>query len=210
MKSSEVDIETISALLYDFNQVLCRLLELEHARNPKSGDKYLNLINEFSDLKKKKQRFASVSEFAEIAIDAQSKLSRLGYRPSAKKADSIVGVLMRFASSATPDNIHREAKGFATAVGLIDVKDLGSQLQPNLVAVLFRPTNPQDNPAVNAMRDVVLSIFLASQLTTAAAHADSYGLFSLRLLEGVSKHLVDVLESIVRVFSQRAELLEQN
>jgi hypothetical protein len=42
-----------------------------------------------------------------------------------------------------------------------------------------------------------LSVYLASQLTTASAHSDSYGKFPLQLLANVSKHLVESLKSIV-------------
>jgi hypothetical protein len=195
LKSPEVDVNQLSALLYDFNQITLKLLELELRRNPKSGDAFISYVNQFSDVQKSGKRIA-MHEFLSLANDTQSRLARIGYRPGAKNVDSIVSVVMRFVSASSPDEIHKKAKAFADALGIADI-DLTDELLRNFIVVLFRPTNRIDNMTAETMREVCLSVYLASQLTTASAHSDSYGKFPLQLLANVSKHLVESLKSIV-------------
>ncbi len=202
LKSPEVDSNAISMLLYDFNAIACALMKREHDANPQSGNAFIQAINDFSDLEKNNRKL-TMAMFLDCVEASQSKLSRIGYRPSARNIDSIVGVLMRFASGSTPDNIHKKALAFSRAIGISDTA-FAANLPNNLLATLFRPTNPSSDAVGAYMREVLVTIFFASQLTTASAHADSYGVFSLQLLNSISNHLVELLSAIVDSFEELA------
>jgi hypothetical protein len=202
LKSPEVDSNTVSMLLYDFNAIACKLLKNEYKINPLSSDAFIQAINDFSDLKKKNLKY-TMAEFIEIVENAQLRLNRIGYRPSAKNVDSIIAVLMRLSSSSTPDDIHKKAAFFARAIGVLDT-NFAEGNPSNLLATLFRSTNPDPDPVSSIMREVFITIFFASQLTTASAHADGYGFFSLKLLSSISNHIVELLSSIVDSFNALA------
>jgi hypothetical protein len=195
LKSPEVDSNSVSMLLYDFNSIACKLLKHEYQINPLSGDAFIQAVNDFSDLKKRNLKY-TMAEFIEIVENAQLKLNRIGYRPSARSVDSVIAVLMRFSSSSTPDDIHKKAAFFGRAIGVLDT-NFAEGRPSNLLATLFRSTNPSPDPVSALMREVLITVFFASQLTTASAHADGYGFFPLKLLSSISNHIVELLSSII-------------
>ena len=113
-----------------------------------------------------------------------------GYRPSASKNPTIVGRLWAYANKTAPDGLLKMAKALANALDVGEIRDGES-----LVAVLNRPSNRIDDAAVRWSLGLIVTLRIACQLVTAAAHADDYPRFSAVLLRSTSEDLRRFLDS---------------
>ena len=113
-----------------------------------------------------------------------------GYRPSASKNPTVVGRLWAYANKTAPDGLLRIAKALATA---LDVGEIGDD--ESLVAVLSRPSNRIDDAGVRWSLGLVVTLRIACQLVTAAAHADDYPRFSVVLLRSTSENIRRFLDN---------------
>ena len=69
----------------------------------------------------------------------------------------------------------------------------------SIFAVLHRPTTPIGDPAVRWALDVIVTVLAACQLTTAAAHADEYSRYPVRLVGSLSRDLRRALDGFIKV-----------
>ena len=115
-----------------------------------------------------------------------------GYRPSASKNPTVVGRLWAHANRTAPDGLPKAAKALAAALGAGDVPDDSS-----LAAVLNRPPNRIDDAGVRWCLALIVTLRIACQLATAAAHADDYPRFSAVLLRATSRNLRQFLDRAV-------------
>ena len=113
-----------------------------------------------------------------------------GYRPSASKNPTVVGRLWAHANQTAPDGLLKMAKALAKA---LDVGEIGDD--ESLVAVLNRPSNRIDDAGVRWSLGLIVTLRIACQLATAAAHADDYPRFSAVLLRSTSENLRRFLDS---------------
>ena len=115
-----------------------------------------------------------------------------GYRPSASKNPTVVGRLWAHANRTSPDKLPKAAKALADALGAGDPPDGLS-----LAAVLNRPPNRIDDAGVRWCLALIVTLRIACQLATAAAHADDYPRFSSVLLRATSRNLRQFLDRAV-------------
>lgn len=109
------------------------------------------------------------------------------YRPSLKAGTSLVSRFLRVAMKSSPTELSKVGAACVDAFGL--VVD-GTTTGP-LVATLLRP--PQESREGRLGRGLILAVFSASQLVTAAAHADDYSAVPVSLLAAMSQ---DILASL--------------
>ncbi len=121
-----------------------------------------------------------------------------GYRPSASKNPTVVGSLWAHANRTAPDGLPKAAKALAAALGAGDAPD-----DLPLAAVLNRPSNRIDDAGVRWCLALIVTLRIACQLATAAAHADDYPPFSTVLLRSTSEDLRQFLDCAVE-YLQRA------
>ncbi len=129
-------------------------------------------------------------ELERIAGTLEAVRNPTGYRPSASKNPTVIGKLWAHANKTAPDGLLSTAKALAKA---LDVRDTGDD--ESLVAVLNRPSNPIDGAGVRWAFGLIVTLRIACQLTTAAAHADDYPRFSAVLLRSTSENLRRFLDS---------------
>ena len=129
-------------------------------------------------------------EFKRIELTLETIKNPTGYRPSASKNPTVVGRLWAHANKTAPDGLLKMAKALANA---LDVGDIGDN--ESLVAVLNRPSNRIDDAGVRWSLGLIVTLRIACQLATAAAHADDYPRFSAVLLRSMSENLRRFLDS---------------
>ena len=114
------------------------------------------------------------------------------YRPSVSKNPTVVGRLWSHANRTAPDGLLKTAKALAEAIDAGNIDD-----DESLVAVLNRPSNRVDDGSVRWSFGLIVTLRIACQLATAAAHADDYPRFSAVLLRATSENLQRFLDGAV-------------
>ncbi len=129
-------------------------------------------------------------ELDRIARTLEAIKNPTSYRPSSSKNPTVVGRLWAHANRTTPDRLPRTAKALAEALGAECIGD-----DVSLVAVLNRPSNPIDDACVRWSFGLIVTLRIACQLITAAAHADDYPQFPVVLLRSMSENLRRFLDN---------------
>ncbi|MES2187589.1 MAG: hypothetical protein V4505_23765 [Pseudomonadota bacterium] len=115
------------------------------------------------------------------------------YRATAKAGASLVSRLLRIVQRSSPDDLGGVAKKLA---GALD-PSISAFLKPPIFAVMLRPSNQVD-AAVRNWHAILLAIYQAYQLTTAAAHAGDYASFPVALISSTSRDLARFLRDAAR------------
>ena len=123
-------------------------------------------------------------ELKRIELTLETIRNPTGYRPSASKNPTVVGRLWAHANKTAPDGLLKVAKALAKALDVGDIDD-----DDSLVAVLNRPSNRIYDGGVRWSLGLIVTLRVACQLATAAAHADDYPRFSAVLLRSTSENL---------------------
>ena len=109
----------------------------------------------------------------------------------------MVSRLWRATAETPKDGLQKMAKSLAIALsvarGAVDTHD------ESIIAVLGRPTNPIEDATVRWAFDVILTTGAACQLATAAAHADAYSHYPVRLVGSLSRDLQRALDGFIRM-----------
>ena len=120
----------------------------------------------------------------------------LDYRPSARSV-TVVGRLWSLTARTHSDGLAKVAGSLATA---LQVGDRGIEShEESIVAVLGRPSNPIGGPGKRWAFDLIVTVRAACQFVTAAAHADAYARYPLRLVGSLSRELQRSLDGFVEV-----------
>ena len=109
------------------------------------------------------------------------------YRPSARAGKTLAGRLLRIVSASSPDQLERQAKALERALGLDD--RTAPRIRESIPAVLLRSINSDRTAGRRTCRNLLVTWYAATQLVTAAAHADEYPAYPLVLLGSVSLDL---------------------
>ena len=115
------------------------------------------------------------------------------YRPRSI-GPTLISCLWKEAVSTHTNALPRLAKALVTALGVAD-GDIGSHKE-SIAAVLGRPTNPLRD-TVRWGFDLIVTVGAACQLATAAAHADAYSRYPVRLVGSLSRDLQRSLDGFV-------------
>lgn len=122
------------------------------------------------------------------------------YRPSARSG-TVVGSLWSLTARTHPDGLAKVARGLAQAlqVGAGEVEGH----EESIVAVLDRPSNPIRDAELRWAFDMIVTTRAGCQLVTAAAHADEYSRYPVRLLGSLSRELQRSLDGFVEVLGRQ-------
>jgi hypothetical protein len=198
----EARIADVAEALYLIEQSLVRrFAAIAELPNHQYAYKFFDLIKETPkpDAKAQKGSPAGAATTAEKFVDFVAVVTKSlaevheprGYRPSARDAKTISGRLLRLVSRSSPDELGARAKALAS---LFAIGGAGRSREL-LVTVLLRPTMRED-PATRFARNLLVTIYSASQFVTAAAHADDYPRYPIEYLRYLSHDLRRVLKDV--------------
>jgi hypothetical protein len=192
LNAPEGKLEQLCELLYTLNGAL--LTRIRAVAKQDVG-RVVPLFNEIRMGEDPPANGAAVEEFLSQA-DAfhQSIKNPSGFRPGARDK-SIISILLLVGNSRSPDALNKVGKLTATALGLSE--DRVNPSAPSIVSVLLRSTNRDTTKLVQWGRNLITSVYAASQLVLAAAHADAYPSFPIVLIRSVSLDLRSSLTSII-------------
>jgi hypothetical protein len=198
IKCPEARLDDICRLLFDLENAL--RLRLRHVM-----DVDHNKCNAFFELIKDDK--VAGENFRIFLQQAEAKANAVqhadSFRPSAGEGLTVIGRLMRMVGKSSADELSKRAKAFSAALDL-DASCL-KHSHESLLTVIFRPTIRVIDDQVRFGRNVLLTIFAASQMVTAAAHADDYGMYPVLYLQGTSYDLRVSLQSIANVLQAAAQ-----
>lgn len=117
-----------------------------------------------------------------------------GFRPSARQdTPSLVGHIFRLAGRTSRDDLLSRAREMAGALALPPDRPPPGD---SLVTVLNRSTNAVSEQPSRFARNLILTVYAASQLVNAKAHKDNVPEFPLLLLQGLSLDLREKLTEL--------------
>lgn len=190
LNATECKVPEISAGLHRLETAL--LIRLDSQAQKNAGNNWGASF--FDRIKDEKKTGESYRDFLRTALEFNRGITNpSGYRPSARSAESLIGRLMRLVSSTSPDELSSRAKSMCVALAFTPTV----KTPDSMISVVLRPTNPTDE-AGRFGRNVLISVYSATQFVTAAAHADDYPMYSLPLLQGVSFDIRSTLEILAQ------------
>ena len=193
LSAPEAGVDELRRLLYELEHALLGRLRLVAEADP---DRRLQMA--FLDrIRAKSETGLGVGELFEVAgRDLQSVRNPRDYRPRST-GPTVISRLWRATIERPSAALCKLAESLAKALQVAP-ESIGGHAE-SLVAVLGRPTSPIRDPAVRWAFDIVLSVGAACQLATAAAHADAYAPYPVRLVGSLSRDLQRALDDFVRV-----------
>lgn len=182
LSDPECRVDELCSLLHQLERALLNRLERSFRQDHTSGAALFELLR---DSKVVDESYRTFLESARISHDAVTEAS--AFRPSARDGRSLVGRLMRLCGATSPDGLYASAKALSRALDLEHAEQLRST--DSLVSVLLRGTVRDTRRDIAYARNIVVSMFAASQWVTAAAHADQYPRYLILSLRGLSYDL---------------------
>jgi hypothetical protein len=196
LNNSEIDISEVCVDLFGLEEVLLRRLLICNQRDHKAGNGFYSVLGE---------RLGGIKygAFLETALERSTQIQNpTGFRPSARAKYSLVGQLMSIITATSPDGLQKVSRHFAKALHLEAVPAEGSSgADFTITSVLLRSTNPETDQAIMLAKNILVSIYIASQFVTAAAHADSYPKFPIITLRTICVDIRRSLQSMARLLT---------
>ena len=188
MSAAEARIDETAGILFTLEGTLLErlrsVLESDHRR-----------ANPFFQTIKERDSSETFGDFLDAAdVYHRGVKHPLAFRPSAAEGSSLTGRIMRLVSATSPDKLPGVAKKMADALCL-DASQ-GAEVKESLPAVLLRPTSRDTDGGARIARNLIVSLFAATQFVTAAAHADDYPGFLVVLLQAMSYNLRETLQDL--------------
>lgn len=118
------------------------------------------------------------------------------FRPSLRESRSLIAHIWKLLQQNGTEKIGRPAEKLTVALGVTD--EAAEKWRVGFVGLLFRPTGPPTPRRILAS-DLVTTIALSCQLTTAAAHADSYPAFPVPLLTSFGHALQSSISQAIQL-----------
>ena len=128
-------------------------------------------------------------------------LNPISYRPMINNKGSLIGCLVLIQQNTAIESIPRAGEKVLRSLG-IDAESLEQFSRPkdSLFSVLLRPAGGDMDPLRRASRNLISTVFAASQFVTASHHAGEYDMYSVLLLRYTSfdirKSLMDYIKLI--------------
>jgi hypothetical protein len=177
----EVKIGELCSLCFEVEGELLECISRHHAAERRDSDR---LHQSFRDCD---LAGGSMASFLELVATGRSRiLDPSSYCPSARAGDSILAWVLRYVGRSSPEKLHKGGRALWEAVGGSNAACAPPQVP--LVTLFPRPTT-QIAADIAWARNMLVALYAASQLTTAAAHADSYGRYPVQLLRSASHDL---------------------
>ena len=182
-------LDDLRRILYEVDKALLGRLQAVRRRDRRSTQSFWDLALGRTAVGGIDEKFID-DELERTGLTLETVRNPTGYRPSVSKNPTVVGRLWAHANKTAPDGLMKMAKALAKA---LEVGDIGDD--DSLVAVLNRPSNRIDDAGVRWSLSLIVTLRIACQLATAAAHADDYPRFSAVLLRSTSQNLRRFLDS---------------
>ena len=196
--SAGVALSAPEAHTGEIKRLLCELDGVLLDRVREAGARDHRLVRGLLDrIHPDREESVSLDDFLSRAQAALDKIwNPLDYRPSARSV-TVVGRLWSLTARTHPDGLAKVAVNLAKALQIGDRGIEGHE--ESIVAVLGRPTNPIGEPGKRWALDVIVTVRAACQFVTAAAHADAYARYPVRLVGSLSRELQRSLDGFVEV-----------
>ena len=192
LSDGEVGLDDLRRILYEVDKALLVRLRASRRRDRRRTQGLWDLALSGRTVGRGIGEEVIDEELERIRGTLEAIKNPTGFRPSASKNPTIVGCLWAYANQTTPDGLLKMAKALAKA---LDVGD--GDVDESLVAVLNRPSQRFDDAGVRWSFGLIVTLRIACQLATAAAHADDYPRFSALLLRSMSENLRGFLDGAV-------------
>ena len=111
-----------------------------------------------------------------------------------------MGSLWSLTGRTHPDGLRKVASGLAQVLQ-VGARGIGGH-DESIVAVLGRPSDPIRDAEIRWAFDMIVTVRAACQLVTAAAHADEYSRYPVRLVGSLSRELQRSLDGFVDVLGR--------
>ena len=147
-----------------------------------------------------------ITSFDAFVSDAYGVLDAIknprDYRPSSRNPTP-VGRLWRASAETHADKLVTTAKSLAQALHM--TPDKIGEFEEAIVTVLSRPSAPIRNAADRWAFDIIMAVGAACRFVTAAAHADDYSRYPVRLVGSLSRDFRRSLDRMVEVLEQSVD-----
>lgn len=196
LSSTETHMGDLRRLLHDLDSALVERLADVGERDT---DRRLQMPF-LGEIKAKSEESLPIHTFLDSArAELRAVRNARDYRPRSI-GPTPVSRLWRATQEKSASRLPRLAKALAKAlqvrseyIGLHD---------ESVVAVLGRPAQPITDPTLRWAFDVIVTVGAASQLSTAAAHADAYARYPARLVGALSRDLRRAMDGFTRVLER--------
>jgi hypothetical protein len=183
--SPETRIDDLCEVLFRIEQLMARrvavMLQSDHA----TAGGFFEMIRRGDE--KLREFLADRESFCSHISNARH------FRPSVRDGKSLISRLIGVVGASTPDQVRARGLVLLRAFGL---DGTAVSFRESAIALVYRPLTPAAEQALNAGSNMLVTIFFAGQLITAAAHSDSYPRYPLTLLASLSRDVLSVLEKI--------------
>ena len=188
LDAEEVRCDELGERIFALETALVRRWRAARRRDLAAGDSFFARICPTPPLLTADE-FLSRAEAYHATLTVQS-----GFRPSAKQdTPSLVGHIFRLAGQTSRDDLLPRARELAGALSLPPDHPAP---RDSLVTVLNRSTNAVSEQPSRFARNLILTVYAASQLVNARAHKDTAPEFPLVLLQGLSLDLREKLAEL--------------
>ena len=196
--SAGVALSAPEAHTGEIKRLLCELDGILLERVREVGARDHRLVRGLLDrIHPDSEESVSLDDFLSRAQAALDKVRNpLDYRPSARSG-TVVGRLWSLTARTHPDGLGKVAVNLAKALQIGDRGIDGHE--ESIMAVLGRPTNPMGDAGKRWAFDIIVTVRAACQFVTAAAHADAYARYPVRLVGSLSRELQRSLDGFVEV-----------
>ena len=198
-----VPLSAPEAHIGEIKRLLCELDRALLGRVREAGARDHRLVRGLLD--RIQQGGGKPVPFHDFASKAQATLNDVRnpreYRPSARSG-TVVGSLWSVTARTHPDGLGKVARSLALAVQ-VGAQDLEGH-EESIAAVLGRPTNPIRDTELRWAFDMIVTLRAACQLVTAAAHADEYSRYPVRLVGSLSRELGRSLDAFINVLGRKS------
>ena len=194
LSAPEAHMGDLRRLLYELDGALMERLRAVGEQQDSDRRLQMSLLDR---IRAKSERTLAIGE---LVAAARKELGTVRnpreYRPSSN-GPTTISRLWRATVENPANDLQQLAKSLATALQVVP-SGIGIH-EESVVAVLGRPTNPKREPEVRWAFDLIVTVGAACQLATAAAHADAYPGYPVRLVGSLSRDLQRALDGFIRV-----------
>jgi hypothetical protein len=185
LNAQEARIDEVAHALFEIEGALIARVANVQQSDPRRANALLDMIRSTDKKETLSDILVTCDEHRRNVQNASA------YRPSAGEGGSFIGRLVRLASSKSPNELHAVAKSLASALGVDGNR--AADVKESLPAVLLRSTIRDEDGSNRFARNLIVTVFAASQFVTAAAHSDDYPGYLVVLLQATSYNLRETL-----------------
>jgi hypothetical protein len=184
--------DAIKSSLYELELGLLNVVKFLALRNRHHGQRL------WGEVLKERSRLERKSQFADFWANGLDTVSdAMSYRPSLTFGWSMVSAMWDTFLRSSPSELLSKSEAFVEFFEIHADWMPAQPLPSALLPILFRgPDDRERGASLVAGRNLVLTVGLACQLVTAAAHADQYGKVNAIALEAISKDIRIVLTAV--------------